>query len=136
MFGLGKSNTKELANDEGHKALRKPDLKCWVTYWGGHKAYTKQRTTRLHIFADHIEIGNPKLKIPFASVLKVEYTKTPSIGLTHNSTKTFTVIEYNDGSETQQIVLLVVDQLGSRNLEKTQAMLYERMQAAKKQQPH
>jgi hypothetical protein len=133
MFGLGKSNTKELANDEGHKALRKPDLKCWVTYCGGHKAYTKQHTTRLQIFADHIEIGNPKLKIPFASILKVEYTKTPRIGMGHTSTKTFSIIEYHDGIEKQQIVLLIIDQLGSRNLERAQAMLYERMQAAKKQ---
>lgn len=115
----------------GRNKGEKPDLECWATYCGGHKAYPKEHAMKLKIFADHIEITKPELKIPFAAMAKVEYTKTPTISITGVGSRTFNVIEYHDGIENQTIVLHIVDQMGSRNLEKAHAMIYQRMQAAK-----
>lgn len=111
----------------------KPDLECWATYCGGHKAYPDEHTCKLKIFADRIEITKPEIKIPFAVMNKVEYTKTPKIGVTGVGTRTFSIVEYNDGIEMQQVVILIVDQLGSRNLEKAHGMMYSRMLEAKQQ---
>lgn len=135
MFGRNKSNDVAGATATTENK-GKPEIESYATYCGGHKLYPKERTCKIKLYADHCAITSPELRIPYKQMTKVDYINENGLAqfglILTRKKQTYTVIEYNDEANTaQRILLIVVDQMGSRNLEKIQSALYQKMTAAK-----
>jgi hypothetical protein len=44
----------------------------YIQYLGGHKAYPSPSSTTMHFYEDRIEVGSPKLVIPYRSMKNIE----------------------------------------------------------------
>lgn len=142
MFGLGEKKEKE------KQEIQKPQTKFDVKYMGGHKAYPvkKQRDARILVFLDRIEIQSDKFlfNIPYSQMTNIEnmdekkmsalrvvglglvFLPLAIVGALWKKKKVYTVIEYNDGIDTQTVIFDF-----EKHLEKQQAVIYQKMIAAR-----
>ena len=86
-----------------------PEWKHDVKYIGGHSMHPKERDTQALFFADRLELKNPNISIPYASITKLggqedrHITKTRVFmtgiipGLFWKKIYRYTVMDYNDG---------------------------------------
>jgi hypothetical protein len=114
-----------------------------ATYIGGHKAFPKKSHTKVGIYEDRLELTNPSLRIPYASMKNIEnmdekkisalrvvvlgivFLPLAIIGALWKKKMIYTVIEYNDGIDEQTIILDF-----GRKLDKIQPLVYQKMLSA------
>jgi len=122
------------AEDEGDE----PEQVLEIKYVGGHKAYPRGKDTAALIYSDRIEIAWLDLIIPYSSITNIKgmedrrITKTRGyytgpIALFWKKNYIYTVIDYNDGSDYQSIVIDF-----HRAAEEVQKLIYQRMISARK----
>ena len=110
-------------------------------YLGGHKAHPvkKQKDVRIDIFLDRIEVHSDEFifNIPYTQMINIENMDEKKItlkrfilvglfALAWKKKKVYTVIEYNDGVDTQEIAFDF-----EKHLEKQQPVIYQKMIAAR-----
>jgi len=142
VFGLGDKRETE------KQEIQKPQDKFDAKYLGGHKAYpaNKPKDVKINIFLDRIEIHSDKFlfNIPYSQMTNIEnmdekkisalrvvglglvFLPLAIVGAIWKKKKIYTVIEYNDGIDTQSIVLDF-----EKHLEKKQPIIYQKMIAAR-----
>jgi hypothetical protein len=102
-------------------------------YMGGHKAFPKKTHTKVRIFGDSIEVTNPSLRIPYASMTNIENMDEHKIsalrvvllgiiGILWKKRYLYTVIQYSDGTDDQTIVLDF-----GKKLDELQPLIYQKM---------
>jgi hypothetical protein len=122
------------------KRQRKADFVFSVKYLGGHKQYPskKERDARISIFIDRIEIETNKFDevIPYSCILKIYNANKEEVagflfigpvGTWWKKNHHYTVIEYDDGRDTQALIFDF-----GKHLESKQGEIYERMIDAKR----
>ena len=137
------SSSKNIDSNSSSKNL---EVEFYTKYLGGHKAYptTKGINTRIYIYPDGIGVGNPNLFIPYSQMTNIEnmndkkisalrvvglgliFLPLAIVGALWKQKKLYTVIEYHDGLDTQQVIFDFDD-----NVEKMQPLIYQRMLQAK-----
>jgi hypothetical protein len=126
--------------EEYAKRQRKADFVFGVKYLGGHKQYPskKERDARISIFIDRIEVKTNKFDevIPYSSILKIYNANKEElagflfigpVGTWWKKNHHYTVIEYDDGRDTQALIFDF-----GKHLESKQGEIYERMIDAKR----
>jgi|SRR5215208_5658121 len=110
-----------------------------ATYIGGHKAFPKQKHTKVAIYHDRLEILELNLSIPYSFMKNIENMEDkkisklrvvalgPIIGVLWKKKVLYTVITCNDGIDEQTIVL----DLG-KGVDSIQPLIYQKMLLAKK----
>lgn len=134
--------TKEEINAEKYaKRLKKPDHVFDVKYLGGHKAFPtkKERDARISIFIDRIEVKTDKFgaEIPFVLMTNIENMDERRIttkrwflvgvwAIAWKKKYVYTVIEYDDGKDTQGLIFDF-----GKHLESKQGEIYRRMMSTR-----
>jgi hypothetical protein len=126
--------------EEYAKRQRKADFKFGVKYLGGHKEFPtkKERDARISIFIDRIEVQTDKFNaiIPYSCILKIYNANKEEVagflfigpvGTWWKKNYHYTVIEYDDGRDTQDLIFDF-----GKHLESKQGEIYERMIHAKR----
>jgi hypothetical protein len=116
-----------------------------ATYIGGHKAFPKQKHTKVAVYGNRLEIVELNLSIPYSSMINIEnmddkkisalrvvvlglvFLPLAIVGALWKKKVLYTVIQYNDGVDEQTIIL----DLG-KGVESIQPLIYQKMLLAKK----
>jgi hypothetical protein len=113
---------------------------CDIKYIGGHKAHPSATNTKMYFYNDRIQIGNPKLTIPYSAITNIENTDEQKIsagrviglglilpelaivGAMWKKKHLYTVIQYKDELDNQTIL---IDFEG--NINEAQPLIYHKM---------
>jgi hypothetical protein len=109
-----------------------------ATYIGGHRAFPKQKHTKVKVYGDGIELEALKLTVPYSSMTNIENMDDKKIsairvvalgviGVLWKKKVVYTVIQYNDGVDEQTIMLDF-----GKEIDKIQPLIYQKMLVAKK----
>jgi hypothetical protein len=123
--------------------VEKPEYKFEVKYLGGHKAFPAKKSMDTHmlVYSDRIDLDKPlNLNIPYSSITKFEnmddkkisalrvvglglvFLPLAIVGAMWKKKKVYTVIEYNDGLDSQTMVFDF-----EKYLEKMQPIIYHKV---------
>jgi hypothetical protein len=117
----------------------------WVkaTYVGGHKAFPKKSHTKVGIYSDRLELTNPSILIPYSSIKNIEnmddkkisklrvvvlglvFLPLAIVGALWKKKMLYTVIQYNDETDEQTIILDF-----GKKIEEIQPLVYQKMLSA------
>jgi hypothetical protein len=112
----------------------------YIQYMGGHKAYPSPSSTTMHFYEDRIEVGSPKLVIPYRSMKNIEnmtekrisilrvvalgliFIPLAIVGALWKKNHIYTIIRFSDYSDDQMIIVDF-----NKNLDSAQSVIYNRM---------
>jgi hypothetical protein len=141
VVSKGEKTQEEINAEKYAKRLKKPDHVFDVKYLGGHKAFPtkKERDAHISIFIDRIEVKTDKFgaEIPFVQMTNIENMDERRIttkrwfmvgiwAIAWKKKYVYTVIEYDDGKDTQGLIFDF-----GKHLESKQGEIYQRMMSTK-----
>jgi hypothetical protein len=91
----------------------KPIESARIQYMGGHKAYPKPEWSDVYFYEDRFEIEVNRISVPYSKIMDIGNSKSdtgllfPPAALAYlwKTNHTYTLILYDDGSDTQKIVI-------------------------------
>lgn len=135
-------NNNSQPSSSPSSSSNKPEVVFHAKYLGGHKAYPirKAMDVKIIVFPDRLEVEKLFLTIPFSKMSNIEnmddkkisalrvvvlgliFLPLAIVGALWKKKKLYTVIEYNDGIDNQQMVFDF-----DKNVETMQPLIYHKM---------
>ena len=140
--GSNNFNNNSPSSSESPPYNNKPEVTFHAKYLGGHKAYPirKAMDVKILVFSDRLEVEKLFLTIPYSKMTNIEnmddkkisalrvvvlgliFVPLAIVGALWKKKKLYTVIEYNDGIDNQQMIFDF-----DKNVEKMQPLIYHKM---------